>query len=196
MSKVASRLKSAKKLMEKVDHSSKLHTEIPAGLASPSPPLGSQLGQRNINIANFVKEFNQKTEHLKEGIPIPCRVKVNPDRTYDLVMHKPPTSYYLMQAAGIQRGAMNSGKETSGKITLKHLYEIAKIKSEDPPLSLLTLEQITQMFVGIARTIGIQIVRDLDADEYAKFLKEREVIVAEQKKAIQEAKEAKMLRTA
>lgn len=79
---------------------------------------------------------------------------------------------------------------------MKHLYEIAKIKSEDPPLSLLTLEQITQMFVGIARTIGIQIVRDLDADEYAQFLKEREVIVAEQKAKIQEAKEAKMLRTA
>lgn len=57
-----------------------------------------------------MKDFNQKTEHLKEGIPIPCRVKVNPDRTYDLVMHKPPTSYYLMQAAGIQRGAMDSGK--------------------------------------------------------------------------------------
>lgn len=86
--------------------------------------------------------------------------------------------------------------EIAGKITLKHLYEIAKIKSQDPPLSLLTLPQITQMFVNIARTIGIKIVRDLDPEEYGQFLKEREVIVAEQKKALQEAKEAKMLRTA
>ncbi|XP_008553587.1 39S ribosomal protein L11, mitochondrial [Microplitis demolitor] len=196
MSKVASRLKKTKKLMDKIDHSSKLRTNIPAGLASPSPPLGSQLGQRNVNIANFVKDFNEKTAHIKQGIPIPCRVKVLPDRTYDLVMHLPPTGYYLMQAAGIQRGAMNSANEIAGKITLKHLYEIAKIKSQDPPLSLLTLPQITQMFVNIARTIGIKIVRDLDPEEYGQFLKEREVIVAEQKKALQEAKEAKMLRTA
>ena len=66
--------------------------------------------KRNINIAAFVKDFNNKTAHMKEGTPIPCRIKVNPDRTYDLIMHHPPATYFLKQAAGIQRGAMNSGK--------------------------------------------------------------------------------------
>lgn len=62
--------------------------------------------QRNINIASFVKDFNEKTAHIKEGIPIPCRIKVNPDRSYILTMHKPPATYYLKQAAGIQKGKM------------------------------------------------------------------------------------------
>ncbi|KAK0076265.1 hypothetical protein PV325_005673 [Microctonus aethiopoides] len=196
MSKTAGRLKTAKKMLDKIDHTSKLRTNIPAGLASPGPPLGSQLGQRNINIANFVKDFNEKTAHIKEGIPLPCRVKLKPDRTYDLVIHQPPATYFLKQAAGIQRGAMVSRDEVAGKITLKHLYEIAKIKKQDRHMILVSLEQLTQMLVGTAKTCGIQIVRDLDPDEYAEFLKEREIIVAEQKKALQEAKEAKMLRTA
>ncbi|OXU18404.1 hypothetical protein TSAR_015741 [Trichomalopsis sarcophagae] len=194
MSKSAARLKFAKKVVEKVDHSSKLRTNIPAGQAMPSPPLGPQLGQRNINIAAFVKDFNEKTAHLKEGIPIPCRVKVNPDRSYHLVMHKPPAVYYLKQAAGIQKGAL-APPEVVGKVSLKHLYEIAVIKSEDPPLALMSLQQITQMLVGIARTVGIEVVKHLDAEEYKQFLEERKVIFEQQLKELKEAKEAKMLRT-
>lgn len=85
--------------------------------------------------------------------------------------------------------------KVAGKITLKHLYEIAKIKSADPPLALQSLQQITQMLVGVARTCGIEIVRDLDPVEYAEFLAKREIIVADHMRALQEAKEAKMLRT-
>ncbi|KAK0181997.1 hypothetical protein PV327_000172 [Microctonus hyperodae] len=195
MSKTAGRLKTAKRMLDKIDHSSKLRTNILAGLAAPGPPLGSQLGQRNINIANFIKDFNERTAHIKEGIPLPCRVKIKSDRSYDLTIHQPPATYFLKQAAGIQRGAMVSRDEVAGKITLKHLYEIAKIKKQDRHMILVSLEQLTQMLVGTAKTCGIQVVRDLDPDEYAEFLKERAIIVAEQKKALQEAKEAKMLRT-
>ncbi|GLG94515.1 Uncharacterized protein GBIM_01718, partial [Gryllus bimaculatus] len=80
-------------------------------------------------------------------------------------------------------------------VKCQHLYEIAKIKSEDPTMELLTLEQICQMMVGTARTCGIEIVRDLDPKEYAQFLEDRKQIVAEQKKELEEKKEAKMLRT-
>ncbi|EFN64714.1 39S ribosomal protein L11, mitochondrial [Camponotus floridanus] len=186
--------KMVKKLVEKVDHSSKLRTNILAGMASSAPPLGSQLGQRNINIGNFCKDFNQRTADMKEGIPLPCRIKVHSDRTYDLVIHKPPVTYYLKQAAGIRKGRMKKG-EVAGKITLKHLYEIAKIKSEDRPLALLTLEQICNMIVGIARTCGIQIVRDLDPEEYKEFLQNREHTIMQHQEDLRLAKESKMLRT-
>lgn len=96
--------------------------------------------QRGINIAAFCKDFNERTKDLKPGIPLPCRVFVNADRTYNLEIHSPPATFLLKQAAGIQRGAMFPGKETTGKITLKHLYEIAQIKLKDPPNVMLSAE--------------------------------------------------------
>lgn len=77
---------------------------------------------------------------MKEGIPLPSRISVNSDRSYDLQIHTPPATFFIKQAAGIQRGAMSPGKEISGKITIKHLYEIAVIKKADPPNALLDLE--------------------------------------------------------
>lgn len=77
---------------------------------------------------------------MKEGIPLPCRISVNSDRSYNLFIHSPPATFLLKQAAGVQKGAMNPGKEIAGKITLKHLYEIAAIKIQDPPNALLTMQ--------------------------------------------------------
>ena len=121
---------------------------------------------------------------------------MRPDRTYVMKLNKPPVSYFLKQAAGIQRGAMNSGSEIAGKITLKHVYEIAKIKSQDEILSVKPLQFICNSIIGSARSLGIQVVRSLDADEYGEFLQERAKIVEQQKKELQEVKEAKMLRLA
>lgn len=85
--------------------------------------------------------------------------------------------------------------DVAGKITFKHLYEIAKIKSEDPSLALCSLETICKMIIGIARTCGIEIVREIDPVEYAQFLKEREAVIAQFREELQLAKESKMLRS-
>lgn len=120
---------------------------------------------------------------------------VKPDRSYELVIHNPPASYFLKQAAGITRGAMFPKQEVAGKITLKHLYEIAAIKIQDPANALLTMKQMCDMIIGAANTCGIQIVRELDPVEYGEFLKDRERIVEEQKSELQAKRDAKMLRT-
>ncbi|XP_044745478.1 39S ribosomal protein L11, mitochondrial [Coccinella septempunctata] len=194
MSKAASRLKNMKKSVEKIKHGH-IRTNIPAGLASAGPPLGPVLGQRGINIAAFCKDFNEKTKDIKEGIPLPTKVFVNPDRSYELIIHKPPVVYYLKQAAGIQKAALKGGDEIAGMVTLKHVYEIAKIKQEDPPLQIKPLQQICEMICGTARSCGIKVVKSLDAKEYSEFLEKRKQFVEEVQKELQEKKEVKMLRT-
>ncbi|XP_058812650.1 large ribosomal subunit protein uL11m [Topomyia yanbarensis] len=194
MSKAAGRLRTLKKSIDKIDHSSKLRTNIPAGMAVAGPPLGPMLGQRGINIAVFCKDFNERTKDYKEGIPLPCRVAVTSDRSYELTIHAPPATFLLKQAAGIQRAAMMPGREIAGKITRKHLYEIAQIKLNDPPNALLTLQQMCNALIGVARTCGIEVVNELDSTEYQQFLEERKLIVDEQRRELQEKREAKMLR--
>lgn len=193
--KISSRLRVLKKMQENVQHTSRLRTNVPAGMASSAPPLGPMLGQRSINIANFCKEFNEKTSKMKKGIPLPIRAKATTDKLFDLDIHMPPATWFIKQAAGIDLGAVKPGHEIAGKITLRHLYEIAKIKLQDPPNALLTHKQMCQMLVGIARSCGVEVVRNMDPDEYAKFLAERKIIIAQQKAALEEEREAKMLRS-
>ncbi|XP_042872329.1 39S ribosomal protein L11, mitochondrial-like [Penaeus japonicus] len=194
MAKAGGKMKALKKVVEKVNHGNLIRTNIPAGMAVAGPPLGPMLGQRGLNIAAFCKDFNARTAHYKNGVPLPCRIQVRSDRSYELTIHNPPTTFFLKQAAGIQRGAMSPGREIAGKVSLKHIYEIAKIKQQDPPLQLTPLKQICELTIGVAHSIGLEVVREVDPEEYSDFLKNRTSVVEEQLKELQEKKEAKMLR--
>ena len=177
------------------------------------PPLGTQLGAMGINIASFVKDFNLRTSVFREGVPLPTRTTVNADRSYNLTIHHPTSVYFIkqvklakkadiqklffhLQAAGVARGAQYPGREVTGYITRKHLYEIAKIKSEDPPLQMVDLQEICRQLIDTAHSLGIKVVDSIDPEEYQEFLQGRAQVVEQQKKDLQEAKEAKLLRTA
>ncbi|ELU07658.1 hypothetical protein CAPTEDRAFT_169602 [Capitella teleta] len=193
-SKGTKMVKAAKKGLSKVQHPPFLSAIIPAGRAMPAPPLGPQLGSRNIQIGQFCKDFNEKTKNVKEGTPLPTRINVNPDRSYNITFHSPPASWFLCKAAGIKKGAMKPSQEVAGKVTLKHIYEIAKIKSADPPFENVPMEIICKMIIGSAHSCGIEVVKELNAEQYGAFLEEREAIVTQQEEDLMEAKAAKMMR--
>uniref|UniRef100_A0A1I7ZS89 Large ribosomal subunit protein uL11m n=1 Tax=Steinernema glaseri TaxID=37863 RepID=A0A1I7ZS89_9BILA len=192
-SKAGSKVK--KKEIVKVVHGALLKTNIKAQMATAAPPLGPQLGQRGINVANFCKEFNKETGHIKPGTVLPTRISVKPDRSYDLEICTPASSWLLKRAAGIRRGKQNDD-EVVGRLSVKHIYEIAKIKSRDKCLQGVPLKSICEQLIKQSRTLGIEVVReDLDPVALGEFLNERREIVAKQLQELADKKAAKMLRT-
>ncbi|XP_033111174.1 39S ribosomal protein L11, mitochondrial-like [Anneissia japonica] len=167
MSRVA---RTAKDTGKKVVHSNVIKTYIKAGRAAPGPPLGPVLGQRGIPIGQFCKDFNEKTSGIRDGIPLPTVIRINSDRSYTLEINKPPVSYFIKSAAGVLKGAHKPGSHCVGKVTLKHVYEIAKVKQEDPNLQIQSLERICTGIIGSCLSMGIEVVRELDPEDYRGFL--------------------------
>ncbi|CAM3811658.1 50S ribosomal protein L11 [Litorimonas haliclonae] len=128
---------------------------IPAGSANPSPPLGPALGQRGVNIMEFAKAFNAKTEDLEKGIPTPTIITVYQDKSFTFVTKTAPASYYLKKAASVQKGSTAPGTEVGGTVTMAQCREIAEAKMVD--LSANDLDQATKIIAGSARSMGFEV---------------------------------------
>ena len=130
--------------------------QVPAGSATPSPPIGPALGQRGVNIMGFCQEFNARTEKEQKGTPLPTVITVYQDKSFTFVTKTPPATFYIKQAVGIKSGANKTGRETVGKITRTQLREIAEKKMKD--LNANDLEAAARIIEGSARSMGLEIV--------------------------------------
>ena len=129
--------------------------QVRAGKANPSPPIGPALGQRGLNIMQFVKEFNAATQGMEPGMPVPVVITAFADRTFSFVTKTPPVSYFLKKAAGVAKGSSTTGRGFAGKVTLAQCREIAEAKMKD--LNANDLDGAVQMIVGSARSMGLEV---------------------------------------
>ena len=130
--------------------------QVPAGSATPSPPIGPALGQRGVNIMGFCKEFNARTEKEQKGTPLPTVITVYQDKSFTFVTKTPPASYYLKQAAKLKSGSQKPGREVAGKVTMDQCREIAEKKMKD--LNANDVEAAARMVAGSARSMGLEVV--------------------------------------
>ena len=144
---------------------SKFNLIVPAGKATPQPPVGSALGQRGLKLMDFCKAFNDQTAIYKEGTPIPVQVTAYPDRTFTFLTLNPHTSYFLRKAAGIEKGADRPGHEVVGRVTVQQIYEIAKVKLQDLQKKNkdVSLRTLARGIVGSARSMGIEVYNPREA---------------------------------
>ncbi len=130
--------------------------QVPAGSATPSPPIGPALGQRGVNIMEFCKAFNAATQEMEKAMPIPTIITVYADRSFTFVTKTPPASFLLKKAANLKSGSKEPGKVSAGTIARSKLVEIAQAKFKD--LNANDIEQATKIIEGSARSMGLQVV--------------------------------------
>ena len=129
--------------------------QVPAGAANPSPPIGPALGQRGLNIMEFCKAFNAKTQQMEKGMPIPVIITAYADRSFTFEMKQPPVSFFLKKAAKVQSGSKTPGLSTAGSVTRAQIKEIAEKKMAD--LNCTTVESAMSMIEGSARSMGLTV---------------------------------------
>lgn len=127
--------------------------QLPAGKATPAPPVGPALGQHGVNIMAFCKEYNDRTAP-QEGTIIPVELTVYEDRSFSFVLKTPPTSELLLKAIGIEEGSGSPGRERAGKLSQEKMREIAQVKMKD--LNTTDLEKAVSIVEGTARSMGIE----------------------------------------
>jgi large subunit ribosomal protein L11 len=140
-----------------------LKLQVKAGQANPSPPIGPALGQRGINIMEFCKAFNAKTQEMEPGSPIPTVITYYADKSFTFEMKSPPASFYLKKAAGLKpvgkrnrpKASVKPGREVAGTVTVAQVRQIAEAKMND--LSANDIEAAMQIILGSAKSMGIEV---------------------------------------
>jgi large subunit ribosomal protein L11 len=128
--------------------------QLPAGAANPSPPVGPALGQHGVNIMEFCKAYNAKTQNQK-GMIIPVEITIYQDRSFTFVTKTPPAAVLLMKAAKVEKGSGEPNKKKVGKVTMGQIEEIARLKM--PDLSAYDLEAACRTILGTAKSMGIEV---------------------------------------
>jgi len=131
-----------------------LKLQLEAGKATPAPPVGTALGPHGVNIADFVKQFNDATRQ-KEGEIIPVEITIYEDRTFSFILKTPPASFLLRKAAGLEKGSSEPNRKKVGTITKDQLRQIAEVKM--PDLNTKDIEKAMKIIEGTARNMGIEI---------------------------------------
>jgi large subunit ribosomal protein L11 len=129
--------------------------QLPAGKATPAPPVGTALGPHGVNIMDFCKQFNAKTQKEADGMIFPVLVTIYSDRTFTFILKTPPASVLLKRAAGIVKGSPEPNRNKVAKVTKKQVEEIAKTKL--PDLNTTNLEAAMRSVMGTARNMGIEV---------------------------------------
>lgn len=129
--------------------------QVKAGEANPSPPVGPALGQKGVNIMEFCKAFNAKTQHLEKGMPTPVVITVYADRSFTFITKTPPATVLLKKAAGVTRGSKTPHTTKVGTVTRAQLEEIASIKM--PDLTAADMEAAVRTIAGSARAMGLNV---------------------------------------
>jgi len=127
--------------------------QIPAGKATPSPPVGPALGQHGLNIMEFCKAFNAETQSMEPGLPTPVVITVYSDKTFSFIKKTPPAAVLLRKAAAVAKGSSVPNRDKVGKVTRAQLEEIAGVKMED--LNAYDMDQAVKIISGSARSMGI-----------------------------------------
>jgi large subunit ribosomal protein L11 len=129
--------------------------QVKAGEANPAPPIGPALGQHGVNIMEFCKAFNAKTQQVEKGVPLPVVIDVYADRSFSFIIKTPPAPVLLLKAAGIAKGSATPHKQKVGKVTIAQVEEIAKVKN--PDLTAKDIKAAMRTIMGTARSMGIEV---------------------------------------
>jgi large subunit ribosomal protein L11 len=129
--------------------------QVPAGSANPSPPIGPALGQRGLNIMEFCKTFNARTQDLEKGMPIPVIITYYQDKSFSLEMKTPPASYFLKKAAKLESGSSKPGLDIKGSVTMDDVRKIAEAKMKD--LNANDIDAAMKIIAGSARSMGLEV---------------------------------------
>ncbi|MFT4562845.1 MAG: large subunit ribosomal protein L11 [Gammaproteobacteria bacterium] len=140
-------------MAKKIDAYIKL--QVAAGQANPSPPVGPALGQRGVNIMEFCKAFNAKTQNLEPGLPTPVVITVFSDKSFTFITKTPPASVLLRKAAGLAKGSSTPNTVKVGRVSREQLEEIAKTK--DPDLTASDIDAAIRTIAGTARSMGLEV---------------------------------------